>query len=100
MSTGDIILAAIGFVLTLLGIVAVFRRGTTDSIDRKRESELTRLDNRITEVETELQVVRKDSRLVAAVAVRAIRHIEQVGGPFPVSEEEEEALERTRPLIQ
>lgn len=100
MTAGEIILAIVGFAITVLGTLAVFRRGAGDSIDRKRESEITRLDRRVDEVVQELEGVVKDSRIVAGVAVRAIRLIEQGGSiKFPISDAELEALERTRPLL-
>lgn len=92
MSAGDVILGILGTIGTLLAIVAVFRKGSADSIDKKRETELARLDTRLTAVEHDLN-------LVAPVAWRAVRAIRDSGIEFPVSEDEMDALERTRPLV-
>jgi hypothetical protein len=101
VTPGEVILAVLGFVGTVLGIVAVFRRGREDSIDRKRESEIERLDGDLKELRKEVDGWRLDSRLVAGVAVRAIRAIQALPGApaFSLSNEERDALERTRPVI-
>lgn len=99
MTAGEIILALVGFAITLLGTIAVFRRGAGDSIDRKRESEIVRLDRRVDEIAQELHSVTRDAHLVASLAVRAIRAIEKIGTVnFTMKSDEREALERTRPV--
>jgi hypothetical protein len=107
VSPEEILLAALGVVVTLFGSILVFRRGADDSIDRKRESEIERLDKRINETQAELQEtkndladVKVDGRIVASLAIRAVRWIEDHSDTtFAVSNEEREALERTRPAV-
>lgn len=88
------VLSAIGLAITTLGTVAVFRKGAGDSIDHKRETEIARLDARLT-------IVEHDASLTARVAYRAMRYIERLpdAPAFDVTDEELEAIERTRPLV-
>lgn len=97
------LIAIFGLIVTVGGGLFVFKGGREDRIDRKRATEIERLDKDISELRDGLDSVRRDSRLVASVAVRAIRYIEEheTGGiqQFPISDDELAALERTRPLV-
>ena len=100
MTPEAVILACLGVIVTVLGSVLVFKGGREDRIDRKRAGEIERLDGDIKELRQDIDSVRAGSRLVASVAIRAIRYIEHEGGePFPVSELERDALERIRPVV-
>jgi hypothetical protein len=94
------VLAILGFIGSVLMGVLVFKGGREDRIDKRRSSEIDRLDGDVKELRADMDVVKKDSRLVAGVAIRAIRVIEQDHpGSFPMTDEELEAIERTRPVI-
>jgi hypothetical protein len=100
MSPEAWVMAAFATVITGLGILSTLRGGREDRIDRKRSSEIERLDKDVIELRADMEVVKKDSRLVAGVAIRAIRVIEKDHpGTFTITTEELEAIERTRPLV-
>ena len=95
---GNGILSLAGILALGLGTIAVFLTGANNRIDSKRESELTRLGDEVGELRGDIAFLRGDVGTLARIAVRAVRSIQSGGGVFPMTEEEQEALERTRPL--